>query len=825
MEIDFGDLVSDNEDIVENPREIFLTLEKDEKFSFLRDVQADVLDGWFESRNTKDSVIKLNTGSGKTLAGLLILKSCLNSRKGPAIFVASDNFLVDQVCHEARSLGIDVTKNEKDAAFINGSKILVANIDKLFNGRSVFGVAREGQKIPIGSIVIDDVHACLNRVTEKFSVKVSSDHPLYGWILKTFKIAIERQSFATYLSIISGDPQYALEIPFWAIQEKASELLTEMHRHRETDDLLFNYPLISDVVNHCRIVLSGKYLEIRPPFPPTDMIPSFSRAERRVFMTATLADDSVLATHFGAKVKELDQAITSTTSQAMGERMILMPQELNPDLSLDELKHLCQKVAKNENVVVIVPSKFVAKAWADVANQTLVGQAVTAGVDKLRSGQQGITILVARYDGIDLPKKACRLLVIYNLPEVSSLVDSIDVPVLGETRSGLQRQIQRIEQGMGRGVRSSDDYCVVLLYGSKMVSRLLSSAGEKMLSPATRAQLELSKNLAKQMSGASVDELYDVMQYCLGRNKDWTQASKKALLKAEKNDQFNFDDVQLGMSEAFEFSRNSDPKEAANIIQNLLNSDPDEDLKAWLKVRLAEIVNRYDKSEAQHILQSGYKLNRSILKPIAGVAYEKLKPLDGKQSIAVQKFFKSRFLDQTQRLIFVDSVTDALIYEKESAEAFEKGVLDLGNIIGVNSQRPEQQTGKGPDNLWVFKGQKFLIIECKNGAGSQNEISKTDLGQLEQSTTWFREQYGEATESIPLIWHPYRNLGQGGTAVAGMRVITTEKLNQLKKALYDFSREITDDSSIEDIEKIKKSLVSHCFTDALFLDTYSVSPK
>lgn len=825
MDINFGDLLSDDEDIVENPREIFLTLDKDEKFSFLRDVQADVLDGWFEQKDKKDSVIKLNTGSGKTLAGLLILKSCLNSKNGPAIFIASDNFLVDQVYQEAEALGIEVTKNEKDASFSNGSKILIANIDKLFNGRSVFGVGREGQKIPIGSIVIDDVHACLNRVVEKFSVKVPSSHPLYQWILKKFQIPLERQSFATYLSIVSGDPQYALEIPFWAIQENAEELLTQMHGLRETEELLFNYPLISDVIKYCRIVVSGSYLEIRPNFPPTDLIPSFSRAQRRIFMTATLADDSVLATHFGAKINELGNAITSTTSQAMGERMILMPQELNPDLSLEQLKKLCQKVAEKDNVVVIVPSAFAAASWSDVANQSLVGQAVTAGIAKLRNGLQGITVLVGRYDGIDLPKQACRLLVIYNLPEVSSLVDSIDIPVLGNTRTGLQRQIQRIEQGMGRGVRSSDDYCVVLLYGSRLVSRLLSAEGEKMLSPATRMQLELSKNLAKQMSGASVEELLEVMQFCLARDKGWTSASKKALLKAEKNDQFNFDDIQLGMSEAFELVRNSDPKEAANVVQKLLNSDLDDDLKAWLKVRLAEIVNRYDKSEAQHILQSGYRLNRSILKPIDGVSYEKLKPFDGKQPIAVQKFFKSRFLDQTQRLIFVDSVMDSLVYEKDCAEPFEKAILDLGNIIGINSQRPELQTGKGPDNLWVFKGQKFFIIECKNGAGSQGEISKADLGQLEQATTWFEKQYGEETDFNPVMWHPFRKLGQGGTTVSNMRVVTAEKLDKLKKALYDFSREITDDSSIEDIEKIKQSLVSHGFTDALFLDRFTVSPK
>ncbi len=36
----------------------------------------------------------------------------------------------------------------------------------------------------------------------------------------------------------------------------------------------------------------------------------------------------------------------------------------------------------------------------------------------------------------------------------------------------LSRQMQRIEQGMGRGVRANDDYCVVRIVGSKLTQRV-----------------------------------------------------------------------------------------------------------------------------------------------------------------------------------------------------------------------------------------------------------------------------------------------------------------------------------------------------------------
>ena len=44
----------------------------------------------------------MNTGSGKTVVGLLILKSCLNEEKGPAVYVVPDSYLVKQVIRKPR---------------------------------------------------------------------------------------------------------------------------------------------------------------------------------------------------------------------------------------------------------------------------------------------------------------------------------------------------------------------------------------------------------------------------------------------------------------------------------------------------------------------------------------------------------------------------------------------------------------------------------------------------------------------------------------------------------------------------------------------------
>ena len=57
---------------------------RDKQYEYPRDVQTEVWKKWFNERNNRNCIIKMNTGSGKTVVGLTILKSCLNENKGPA---------------------------------------------------------------------------------------------------------------------------------------------------------------------------------------------------------------------------------------------------------------------------------------------------------------------------------------------------------------------------------------------------------------------------------------------------------------------------------------------------------------------------------------------------------------------------------------------------------------------------------------------------------------------------------------------------------------------------------------------------------------------
>jgi len=172
-----------------NPREIFNLLpEKNQKYQYLRDVQAEVLGQWNERRTEKDVVIKMNTGGGKTVVGLLLLKRCLNEGVSPAIYVVPDNYLISQVEREANQLGIDTAREPDAPAVLQGKAIAIINVHKLFNGKSKFGVGDQGERLEISSIVIDDAHACINTIEAQFTIKVDNTHQIFKAIFDLFHV-------------------------------------------------------------------------------------------------------------------------------------------------------------------------------------------------------------------------------------------------------------------------------------------------------------------------------------------------------------------------------------------------------------------------------------------------------------------------------------------------------------------------------------------------------------------------------------------------------------------------------------------------------------
>jgi len=818
MSLDFDKLVAGTTAKQTDPRKIFTTLKRDSRFKRPLDEQADILDAWHDRRTAQDLTLKMNTGGGKTMVGLLCLQSSLNENISPAVYITPDNYLVNQVQREAEALGIRTTDDEKDPSFISGKAILVVNVWKLFNARSVFGVGQK--KIPIGSIVIDDAHACLSVVHEQFSIKAPVGTPVYDDLLSIFERDLEHQSPSGLLDLKAKDPNIVMTVPYWAWQSRQSEVIQLLHKHRDSQQLEWSWPLLKECIPLCNCLLGGKELEISPQFVPIDRINSFATAKRRIYMTATLADDSILVSHFCASAKEVNKPLRPKGGGDIGDRMILAPQEINPDFEVEEIRDLISVISKDVNVVVIVPSRLRANFWKDIACQILDKDNIQEGVDKLKNGVMGLTVLVNKYDGIDLPGKACELLVIDGLPEVYGLHERMEMMLLDGTKRHMIRQVQRIEQGMGRGVRSSDDHCVVLLLGARLTQRLHQPDAEAMFSSSTRAQIQLGKSVAEQIRGKSLDKLREIMTLCLSQDDNWVQAGRNAVVNAPPSDDGHIDDNQVLLREAFDAARTNRHDQAIDKVQLAVNSTDELQLKGYLKQQLAAYINFIDPARAQELQLAALAENPRLLKPLTGTTFRRLSAPPGGQAIAAVEFMR-KFLNGNDLTIWVNGLLEILKWGEEDSRRFESGMKDLGLFLGFGSERPEDETGRGPDNLWALGSSKYFVIECKSGAVTAERISKHDTNQLNGSIIWFEKKYGTTCTRTPLMVHPKTVFEGAASPHQDIRIINESSLDKMLEAVKSYAVCLASSGGYTDCSEVQKQLehyklsaekIEGCFT-------------
>ncbi|MDF2020012.1 MULTISPECIES: DEAD/DEAH box helicase family protein [unclassified Bacillus (in: firmicutes)] len=797
MLINFDKLNADsNLDPILNPIQIFDVLpRKSKKYEeYLRDVQSTVLEKWFvDHREKKNTVIKMNTGSGKTVVGLLILKSYLNENKGPAVYIVPDNYLVEQVIIEATDLGIPVTKDPRSNEFIKGQEILITNMHRIINGRSVFGV--EEIKQNIGCMIIDDAHACIKVAETQFSISIPRDSDLYHNLLTIFEDSIKLQSETRYLEIKDGEKGSQQLIPFWDWNQNLTQVRNILHQNKDNEtlsnkSLFYNWPLVKDNLELANCIITGQEVLISLEYLPIEIIPSFDECQHRVFMSATIDDDSILISHFNIKKSEIEEAVTPKNANDIGERMILIPQEINPQLTEDQLKAYFKTLSKDVNVIVLVPSMYRAKYWEDSADLIVRnGPNLTGAIDRLKSQHVGMVVLINKYDGIDLPKSACEVLIVDGLPDVRSEFDKLEQIALRGSKQILKNTIHRIEQGMGRGIRSKDDHCVVFLMGNSLVQNFYHQEAATMFTEATRKQLELAKNLSSQMKDASIEDIHSVVKLCLERNSNWIETSRSTLVNVKYNSSNQFEDRVIKEREAFNNAQLRDYQKAVTIIQTLVNEVPDNKHKGYLKYKLAKYENFYNSVSAQQTIKSAKRLNNQLVHPIEGIEYEKVQFKNIPQANNINEFLLETYSSSNQFIITFNAIIDKLIFTPNSSNLFEQAIKELGEHLGYASQRPENEFGKGPDNLWGSVTNYFFVIECKNEAITET-ISKGYCNQLNGSIIWFTEKYRGNMDFTPILIHPSNRFERAASPSPNIRIINAEKLESLRRNLREYAKQV-----------------------------------
>src|SRR6266545_8167979 len=454
--VDFNKLL--NEDATPaplNPSEIFHSLPRTgTKFDYLRDVQGEVLKAWHDRREARDIVVKMNTGSGKTLVGLLMLQSLLNEEIGPALYLCPNKQLVEQVYQHALEVGIPAVvggeTTELPHDFLNSEAIFITTFEKLFNGRSVFGIPGSSRSVvSLGGVLVDDAHSCLTIARKTVTVILEAGTDGYKKIFGLFRSVLADQSPSKVAEIQQGYPWTIMPVPYWAWIDAQHEMANILAGLREDPALKFSWDLIKDDLRACHCFISGRKLEITPHLVPIESVPSFAKAKRRFFLSATLIDDSILVKEFGVSKEAASSTIRPPIVGDIGERMILAPSLIDKSLEL-QIPGVCKEISeKGYNVVVLAPS-FNDKdtdRWKKAGAIVVRKEDVSGTVEKLRTTKRNFVVLANRYDGIDLPDDACRILVIDGVPAGEAYYEQHLSSVRSDSTLLTGRVAQTIEQG------------------------------------------------------------------------------------------------------------------------------------------------------------------------------------------------------------------------------------------------------------------------------------------------------------------------------------------------------------------------------------------
>lgn len=784
-----------------DPIDIYESLDRRSVAGPLRPAQKKVLEAWYQSKTKeKDLIIKLHTGEGKTLIGLLILQSKINSGNGPCLFICPNKYLVEQVSKDAKKFGIknctigpdNMLPNE----FIDGEKILITHVQKVFNGKTIFGLGNDF--VHVENLILDDSHACIDSIKSSFTIQISREDTIYNEIIELFKDDLSEQGEGTFLEIENGDYNSFLPIPYWAWMDKIDEILQILSDNREQSVIAFTWPIIKDSLQNCQAFISGQSIEITPTYIPIEKFGSFSQASQRILMSATTQDDSFFIKGLGFSTQAIKEPLNNPEQIWSGEKMLVIPSLIDESLDRDKIVKLFAIPSnKNYGVAALVSSFRNSEQYKRLGSLVPLSHQVSSYISNLKKGDFSNTLVFAnRYDGIDLPDENCRILIIDGKPFFYSLTERYEENNRKDSDLVNIKIAQKIEQGLGRSVRGEKDYSLILIIGNDLIKFIKSSRTNKYFSPQTKKQIELGMEIANLAAeditekNDAFDVIKSLMKQSLQRDEAWKEFYKEEMNSiepdsSEKNHIYNI--LSLERKAAI-YNNAGDFEKACEEIQKIIDSECSIDSeKGWFLQILARYKYLLSKTDSNSIQKSAFLKNNELLKPKEGITYKKLEFIDESRIKRIKKYITA-YSGFEELMLNLDGVLSDLQFGV-TADKFEAALKEIGLLLGFLSERPDKEHKKGPDNLWCGVSNQYFMFECKNEVKvERKEINKHEAGQMNTHCAWFNVEYGDvAVKRIMII--PTKNLSYHGEFGHDVEIMRRGKLKDLRSNIKSFFKE------------------------------------
>lgn len=709
--------------------------------------QGDVLRAYAETyKDETDLALELPTGTGKTLPGLLIAEWVRRKSEGPVLYATPTRQLAHQVYETAKTEGVLASLligshrnwSAADESDVNGGKtIAITTYSSIFNS---------SPKLPVPRlIVLDDAHAGEQFVGEQYGVTIrrSVDEESYVAILAALRPFFSSLQVQRLLGPPDPGSHHQVRLIIPAVDPN---VLRDLDAALATlgESYAFSYSMIRGGLAACCVYVSYGGIQVRPMIPPTFENSVFSRAAQRVYLSATLGSGGELERAFGRpEIARL--ALSRKTPPRSGRRLFVFPELASGGDSVG----LAREIVGITNKALVLSQASTEKT--EEAARALAGEdvpvfgraAVENGLTHFLNAPKGVLGLANRYDGMDLPDEACRIVVLRGSPDSVSLQERF-LSERAQAGAALSERLRtRVVQGAGRCTRGPNDYAVVVALGSDLTRYFSRPENQSALEPELQAEVQFGLENSR---GIEVGQVLDRVRIFLEHGDVWREVGEPLVAEFREDVEtipprgaqalgesasVEVDAWQLAHSG--EWIAASQQLEAAARILGL-GGEATRGYRGLLLYIAAVWLSLGAEGEAHRARV------RAMLRSAEGASGRgtwlwEMRQLNGAEEteltradmvaiddIAVQLtgFLKAnRIRDSLERMCDQLGQTDAGPYEE--------ALTTLGRFLGAEASRPR---GEGrSDSAWLWNSAVWVTIEAKSEEHPDGTLPLADIRQ------------------------------------------------------------------------------------------------
>ena len=733
----------------ETPEDLWNDLRPVRSHEFLRGPQQEVFRKYPELAKRSDVALELPTGTGKTAVALLIAEWRRRRHGRPVTYLTLTNQLARQALEEASRLGLRCadlrgSRSTRDRTqvgrYTTADAVGITTYSNLFNVNPVV--------VESDLLVLDDVHGGEEFVASMWTLRVPGQTPLYDELLAALGPALSARQRR---SLEQGGAGRSPDIVHLAGATQCVGPVTKVLEGASEDPTIrFAWRAIRQNLDACIVLASNEGLTIRPLVPPTHSHPQFASSTQRLYLSATLGDPADLRRAYGVgNITHL-----RSSQEQTGRRFIFAPSTYASDDDTAAVVAAFWDELEPKRALMITPSEQAAvSAFLEISNkasattQRMRASDVTDSLDPFTTSSGTILTAPSRYDGIDLPHDACRLMLLAGSP---SAVGELERHLRDRWAAGpvlRARERTRFVQGLGRCTRGDTDYAIVVLMGQAISDLVARPRFVEALPAHIRAEVRWGRGQSDRVA-SDASGFVDMLRGIVSDNDYRAEADGMIVEQQKQEEAGATEDSETAahvVSDELRYARSmwdgyyQGAYQAARAAADSLGTEAMSGYRAWWWYLASDAAERggYVENAADcrsRALACG--INRGFIQDLPELSGTST--TTAPSSIAGNADGVWGFIDQTVGWAgerfgrFVDTLLSEI--GDDEPTRFHMGLERLGQLLGADSTR---RTEPGvPDVVWSFEDDTHIAIEAKTDKGSDSNLSKRDIQQAVGHANW-----------------------------------------------------------------------------------------